>query len=323
MRNLDDRTVKLNVKFQGRKFSLEISSNAPINNIFDYVGEVIDIEQLKCTLIIAGKKFVQNEASQTTVGDLIKDGSTIMLVSSATSAIEKIRNFKPDPLVKGFLEEERDEVRRRVRTEQLEYENPWGLKIDQDQEFRFSRFEVLYSRIKPTPFDAEKLLKKLSTDPGIIEIMKSRRFKVGTLCELDPEDADEEQAAKGEADKCLLGWNRNFGERIALRLRTDDFQSFRKYDSIINTLIHELTHNVHGPHDDKFWSLFNELKTQYSKVHGSRKGAKMLGHDMAPVQAKSGCPLSSDTKNGGKLGGDSGASDMDEVRAARLKFLNK
>jgi hypothetical protein len=245
-----------------------------------------------------------------------------MLMSSSASEIERIRNFKSDPLVKGFVEEERDELRRKQRTIALEDANPWGQKSEQDTDYRFSRFEVLYRRVNPTPFEAEKLLNKLATDPGIIEIMKSRRFTVGTLCELDPEDADDEQAAKGEADKCLLGWNRNFGERIALRLRTDDFQSFRKYDSVLNTLLHELAHNVHGPHDDKFWALFNELKSEYSKVHAGRKGARMLGHPMASV-THSGLPelINPDTKLGGRLGESSSAHDIDEVRVARLKFL--
>ena len=65
----------------------------------------------------------------------------------------------------------------------------------------------------------------------------------------------------------MLGLNRNFGERIYLRLRTDAYDGFRSYDSIMNTLIHELTHNVFGPHDQKFWNLFAEMKKQYMQFH--------------------------------------------------------
>ena len=243
-------------------------------------------------------------------------------MASSSGEVERVRKFRPDPLVKGFKEQEQDELRRLLKTNQLASESPWGVASDQDSEYRFGRFEVLYRRPNPTPFEAEKLLKKLATDPGIIKIMKSRKFGVCTLCELDPEDADQEQAEKGEGNKCLLGWNRNFGERIALRLRTNDFVSFRKYDSIVNTLIHELTHNVFGPHDEKFWGLFNDLKHEYGQVHASRKAAKMLGGEMAKERGL-GIDHVQSSKAEGRLGGSETVHDEDELREARLRALEK
>eukprot|EP00438_Fugacium_kawagutii_P004606 Skav228997 [mRNA] locus=scaffold127:199578:200786:+ [translate_table: standard] len=65
----------------------------------------------------------------------------------------------------------------------------------------------------------------------------------------------------------LLGYNQNFGGMIVLRLRTDTLKGFRPYHDLINTLIHELTHNVWGPHDHNFWKLFGELKAQYMRFH--------------------------------------------------------
>lgn len=38
---------------------------------------------------------------------------------------------------------------------------------------------------------------------------------------------------------------RNYGGMIVLRLRTDSLKGFRPYHDLINTLIHEMTHNVH------------------------------------------------------------------------------
>ena len=52
--------------------------------------------------------------------------------------------------------------------------------------------------------------------------------------------------------------NQNAGEMIVLKLRTDNVKGFRPYHDLINTLIHELTHNVWGPHDQNFWKLFGE-----------------------------------------------------------------
>lgn len=47
---------------------------------------------------------------------------------------------------------------------------------------------------------------------------------------------------------CVLGYNVNRGQEVALRLRTDDWRGLRKYARIRETLIHELAHMVRGGH---------------------------------------------------------------------------
>jgi WLM domain len=58
---------------------------------------------------------------------------------------------------------------------------------------------------------------------------------------------------------CLLGLNINAGQEIKLRLRTADLKGFRKYQIIRETLVHELTHNVWGEHDNNFKELNSRL----------------------------------------------------------------
>ena len=48
----------------------------------------------------------------------------------------------------------------------------------------------------------------------------------------------------GVSAVCVLGVNINRGQEISLRLRTDDLRGFRRYDSIRQTLCHELAHMV-------------------------------------------------------------------------------
>merc|ERR1712187_93176 len=74
-------------------------------------------------------------------------------------------------------------------------------------------------------------------------------------------------AKKGTPGVDLLGYNMNNGDMIVLKLRTDTLKGFRPYHDLINTLVHELTHNVWGPHDHNFWKLFGELKAQYMRFH--------------------------------------------------------
>ena len=56
----------------------------------------------------------------------------------------------------------------------------------------------------------------------------------------------------GVTEGCLLGFNKNKGQEISLRLRTDDFMGFRHYRIIIETLLHELAHMVHSEHEAPF-----------------------------------------------------------------------
>lgn len=58
----------------------------------------------------------------------------------------------------------------------------------------------------------------------------------------------------------LLGLNVNRRQKICVRLRHHHApNTFLHLDAIIGTLLHELAHIVHGPHDAKFYKLLDEL----------------------------------------------------------------
>jgi hypothetical protein len=95
-------------------------------------------------------------------------------------------------------------------------------------------------------------------------IMKTRGWKVRNLVEIIPPSPN------------LMGWNQNRGETIAIRLRqvrSDD--SFFDFHHVLGTLLHELCHIVHGPHDTHFYALLDEL---WGEVEGLMdKGVSGLG----------------------------------------------
>lgn len=68
----------------------------------------------------------------------------------------------------------------------------------------------------------------------------------------------------------LLGLNRNAGQVIELRLRTDAYDGYRAYNTIRATLCHELAHNVHGPHDRKFWDLCHQIEREVAAASAGR-----------------------------------------------------
>lgn len=254
----------VSLQYRGTGYDVPVQGEDSIASIFDFAQEALDFPREHCKLIFRGKMLTP-DTDEISVADAgFKAGSKLMLVASSARDVDFVRSSRADPLVKGFVEEERDELARKKRA-RAAAASAWGTK--QDQEYRFSSIKAEFKYSEPPPFEAEKLLQRLATDPGIIDIMKSRRFKVGILTEMSPVEAQERMAKRGTPNVDLLGYNQNAGEMIVLRLRTDNLKGFRPYHDLINTLVHELTHNVWGPHDHNFWQLYGELKAQYMRFH--------------------------------------------------------
>lgn len=103
---------------------------------------------------------------------------------------------------------------------------------------------------QPASDKALELLHEVAT--LVTPIMHHYNFKVGLLCEMYPKNQG------------LLGLNVNGGQKICLRLRSPtDSKWFLDRDEIVGTMLHELTHNWHGPHDAKFYKVLDELKDKY------------------------------------------------------------
>ncbi|CAK0843620.1 unnamed protein product [Prorocentrum cordatum] len=259
-----DEVFFVALSYRGASYEVPVQSEEAVASIFDFVQEALDFPRENCKLIHRGK-VLRPDHDDLTVGEAgLTAGAKLMLVASSAHDVAFVQKSRADPLVKGFTEEERDEASRRKRM-RAGNGTAWGTK--QDPEFCFGSIKAEFKYNTPSPFEAERLLQKLATDPGIIDIMKSRSFKVGVLTEMSPQEAADRMSKRGTPGMDLLGYNMGAGGMIVLKLRTDNTKGFRPYHDLINTLIHELTHNVWGPHDNNFWKLYGELKAQYMRFH--------------------------------------------------------
>lgn len=123
----------------------------------------------------------------------------------------------------------------------------------------------------PNPSRSQRFLERLASDPGIKASMLKHHFSVGLLTEMDP-------AMHTTHESRTLGLNRNRGEVIELRLRTDAYDGYRDYRTIRKTLCHELSHNVWGDHDRNFWDLTKEIEREVERNDWSRGGSTVGGH---------------------------------------------
>lgn len=89
--------------------------------------------------------------------------------------------------------------------------------------------------------------------------MRKHKFIVSMLTEMEPLAHTQ---SDNQGTSRTLGLNRNQGEVIELRLRTDAYDGYRDYKTIRKTLCHELAHNVHGPHDRNFWDLCHQIERE-------------------------------------------------------------
>jgi hypothetical protein len=143
-----------------------------------------------------------------------------------------------------------------------------------------------FHTLRPLPHlpNAERslaFLERLRDDPGIRTVMRRHKFSVGLLTEMDPAA---HTAASHEGVTRILGLNRNRGEVIELRLRTDAYDGWRNYYVIRKTLCHELAHNVYGEHDAKFWALCKEIEKEVEKADWKTGGRTVGDEEYAPAR---------------------------------------
>lgn len=150
-------------------------------------------------------------------------------------------------------------------------------------DFEKPNTEYTFHKIVPLPFlpnprKSLEVLNKLRHDRGILAIMKKYKWSVPILTELDP--SSNTQHHYGSGTTRLLGLNRNQGQIIELRLRTDAYDGYVKFNDIRKVLCHELTHNVYGDHDDKFWNLCHKLEKEVVELDPfGKKGKTVSGNE--------------------------------------------
>ncbi|EOD28162.1 hypothetical protein EMIHUDRAFT_373278 [Emiliania huxleyi CCMP1516] len=276
--------MRLLLQFKGKTTEVHAdSADTVIAAAHDALALPSDEWRLK---IVAKGKQLQPGASL----PALAEGAKLMVMASSITAVERGLTSRSDPTVRGFAAEDEAASRRAADTAGGADEvSVWC--TSQDAEHKFCRFEPCTwqsfgtrpSSTTPHAFEARKLLLRLATDPAVVGIMRERRYRVGTLAEMDP--IDDRLAEKMEGGgKRLLGYNTNHGMSIHVRLRTMDLRGFEAYPSLVDTLLHELAHNEVGPHNDLFWHLFAQLKADYLRHHARLAQSGALFSGASPLQ---------------------------------------
>jgi len=166
---------------------------------------------------------------------------------------------------------------------------------------------------KERDVEARKMLEMAAKQ--VQPIMRKRKWNVKLLSEFCP------------SNPALLGLNIDGGREVRVRLRRHNHESeFYPYEDVLGTLLHELTHNVHGPHDAKFYKLLDEITKECEElmakgITGTGQGfdapGKRLGgytHNPPPTNLRSAAAAAAEKRarsgvlmpsGSHRLGGDS------------------
>ncbi|KAK9895709.1 WLM-domain-containing protein [Cystobasidium minutum MCA 4210] len=273
--NIDDapqastsNMLDLTVSHGGQQHQLSIAASATLVELQEALYQATQVAPASQKLIYKGKPLISPSNVSSTLSALnITNGSKLLLIGAK------------DATVSAFVKEAQDLQKRleisKWRPTVKPRSTPAHGKMVMDLNDLRRSGNNAYGRIEVLPNCPHEDLRKdrlirLSKDEAVLDCMKRREWTVGLLTELHP-----------HRDPTLLGLNKNAGEAIYLRLLTDDLSGLRPYFHTRMVLLHELTHNKHGDHDEKFKTLNSLLNKEVKAFEAAKKaGAHRLGGDI-------------------------------------------
>ncbi|KAJ4976590.1 hypothetical protein NE237_001696 [Protea cynaroides] len=264
------------VIWRGKKLNLEMEPGRTLKEFGHKLQKLTNVKADTMRLLVPRSMdedskmltpFSEEHSSLSLQEASILEGKTIRMMGVFEEEIEEVKqNTKADLRITGFDEEERRSRQRILGMPQTSLKLPQGNYIFCD----FRTLQIPGIKLNPPDSEALRRMHMLAADPGIIAIMNKHRWRVGIMTEMAP------VGYVGISPKCLLGYNKNHGEEISLRIRTDDLKGFRKYESIKKTLLHELAHMVFSEHDANFFALNKQLNEEAASLDWTRSRSHTL-----------------------------------------------
>ncbi|XP_015881509.3 uncharacterized protein LOC107417406 [Ziziphus jujuba] len=266
----DPQSINVSVIWRGKKFVVGMSPCATLKDLGHEMQKLSEVKADTMRFIVPQNSnksskllfpFSDEHERLSLQESSIVEGKSIRMMGVSENEIDEVlQGAKTNMRIAGFDDEEKRLRQRKSDRPHAPSRLPQGPYIFCD----FRTLELPGIELSPPASEALKRMHMLASDPGIIAIMNKHRWRVGIMTEMAP------VGYVGVSPKCLLGFNKNHGEEISLRLRTDDLKGFRKYESIKKTLLHELAHMVHSEHDANFYALDKQLNQEAVSLDWTR-----------------------------------------------------
>ncbi|KAI1825361.1 WLM-domain-containing protein [Xylaria intraflava] len=245
--------VTITLLHHGDEHAFDMPPDATVTDLVNEIQDVLYIPIENQKLMVAKLGTLKAPFGDRPVTDLQNKKITLLGTSSAQIASLRAASEKAAAREAHLASARRNAPKAYSRRDPL--------RAQEESRYTFMTTRPLPNL--PHPERSLAFLERLKADPGIRAAMRAHKFSVGLLTEMDPLSYTE---SNHEGTTRILGLNRNQGEVIELRLRTDAYDGYRDYKTIRNTLCHELAHNVHGPHDRNFWDLCHQIEREVAKA---------------------------------------------------------
>ncbi|XP_023754400.1 uncharacterized protein LOC111902817 [Lactuca sativa] len=308
-------TNDISVTWRGKNYVATMNLDATLEELGHELQKLTAVKPDTLKLIVQSHKsskllspFSDQHSHLTLQETSILEGKPIRMMGVPKEEIDQVlESSRTDMRIAGFDEEEK-RMRQRMSNG---FDSP--LKLPQGS-YIFGDFKTLDLpgiKLNPPPSEALRLMHTLAADRGIVAVMNKHKWRVGIMTEMAPE------GYVGVSPVCILGLNKNKGEEISLRLRTDDLKGFRKYQSIKKTLLHELAHMVFSEHDAKFYALDKQLNLEANSLDWTRSTGHTLSGSHTNQQYEPNFHVENH-KFSHKLGGNSSNSSLASARASSV-----
>jgi len=260
--------ISFNLVYRGETLPLRRPAAEKLKDFLEYLESLLGVAANTQKIFFHHNHLAISDAlkDQTLAQLGINNGAMVYLVGSKAEDILEIRSLKSNKFLRGFNKDETQKPK----------EKQTDLRFKTKSNPLIGSFETLPQFNFPPPSKALRLLHRIATDNGVMAIMKRYNWHIGSLKEMPP------KGLVGISERCVLGYNVNRGQIIALRLRTDDLKGFRNYNRIIETMLHELCHMVYDEHDSNFWQFFRKLKREYEELDWKRSKGEILFSESSP-----------------------------------------
>ncbi|KAI3753405.1 hypothetical protein L2E82_25457 [Cichorium intybus] len=267
-------TNEISVTWRGKKYAVTMKSDATLEELGHELQKLTAVKSDTLKLIVQSHKssklfspFSDEHSHLTLLETSILEGKPIRMMGVPKEEVDQIlESSRKDTRIAGFDEEEKRMRQRMSNGFDTPLKLPQGNYIFGD----FKTLDLPGIKLNPPASEALRLMHTLAADRGIVAVMNKHKWRVGIMTEMAPE------GYVGVSPVCILGLNKNKGEEISLRLRTDDLKGFRKYQSIKKTLLHELAHMVFSEHDANFYALDKQLNLEANALDWTRSTAHTL-----------------------------------------------
>ena len=265
--------------------------DATIQDLSDLVAEDLHIPPANQKFLITPKTgLIKPPFKDPSLSLRSLQEKKIVLMGATTAEVEEMES---DIAERKARMGRRREALRAGRKVQASKNRDWK-KVQDEARYTFHSIRPL--NYLPNPEKSQHFLERLADDAGIKASMRKHGFSVGLLTEMNPAEHTTHESK-------TLGLNRNRGEVIELRLRTDAYDGYRDYKVIRKTLCHELTHNVWGDHDRNFWNLCKEIEQEVEKGDW-RRGGHSVGGEEFYNPGDDGQDVDEEADEGGWTGGE-------------------